>query len=339
MDLQFRHGLASLAGLKLDVSFLDMPRSVWTPWKDLGVVLALVRVLRGWGPDIVHGHSSKGGAYARLSAWLIGKPSAYTPNAFVFATGVTGIADQLYRAIERALGRITTLLICVSESESDIADRELIRPLLKRLIPNGVEVAGAPSTRAKQTPRTRVLSIGRLSEQKDPVLWAKIVKEATRVRPGTFTFQWAGDGHLLATVRRELRGIGPEDAVLLGHRSDVPELLESAEIVLMTSQYEGLPYALLESMAAGKPCIARACPGVSELFVDGETGILVRSDDESAYVRELESLADDVAKRDRMGVAARHRVSLRYSLEAMTRATEHAYIEAMALWLARPRSS
>jgi glycosyltransferase involved in cell wall biosynthesis len=326
MEAGFRTRLSSLEARGVESRSIPMPRSVKNPLADLRALTAVTKVAREWRPDLIHGHSSKGGAYARQAGVLLGVPSAYTPNAFVFASGAQTLGARAFVFLERMLGRVTDLLLCVSESERAIALQHRIGADHVAMVPNGVELPTAAHQAGGASRRPlSVLSVGRLADQKDPLLWAEIVLEAARRAPGELQFRWAGEGPLRGEVEARLASGSAGTGVLLGHRTDVPDLLRATDVVLMTSRFEGLPYALLDAMALGAPCVARRCPGVTELLDRDDAGVLVTGTDPRAFVDALVGLARDPARRDRVGAAAREAVRARYSLDAMIRGTVDAY--------------
>jgi glycosyltransferase involved in cell wall biosynthesis len=103
----------------------------------------------------------------------------------------------------------------------------------------------------------------------------------------------------------------------LGHREDVPEILNLVDLVVLPSAYEGLPNVLLEAMAAGKPVVACKVSGVDEVVVHGRTGLLVPVKNPLELARAIRDLLDDPVKRTSMGQAGRERVLLEFSLDRM----------------------
>jgi glycosyltransferase involved in cell wall biosynthesis len=105
----------------------------------------------------------------------------------------------------------------------------------------------------------------------------------------------------------------------LGIRSDVPRLLAAADVSTLASDWEGLPIAILESMAAGLPIVSTAVDGVAELVREGE-GILVPPGQPTALASALAQLLFDPEARSAAGRAAQSGVARRNAPEAMMRA-------------------
>ncbi len=179
-----------------------------------------------------------------------------------------------------------------------------------------------------RTPRAPlVVMVGRLVAQKNPLLFVAAAA-ALRERSPTVRFRLIGDGPQRATIEAAVRAAGLGDAVeLAGERRDVPELLQDADLFWLTSDWEGLPNAVLEAMAAGLPVVATDVGGTGELIDEGLEGYVVRAGDRDAIVaRSLEILADP-ARLAAMRVAARARAE-RYGREQMVQATMAVYARA-----------
>ena len=103
----------------------------------------------------------------------------------------------------------------------------------------------------------------------------------------------------------------------LGHRDDVSRLMAAADIVVLPSAYEGLPNVVLEAMRFGKPVVATAAPGTTEVVVDGETGVLVPVGNVMLLARAIRDLVRDPALARRLGEAGRARVESHFRADAM----------------------
>jgi glycosyltransferase involved in cell wall biosynthesis len=116
---------------------------------------------------------------------------------------------------------------------------------------------------------------------------------------------------------------------LLGLRSDVPEMLNAADVFVLSSDYEGNPLAVLEAMAAGLPVISTAVGGVPEL-VEGGCGLLVPPGDAQALSKAMSCMLANAETRITMGKASAARALERFDLKVMTKAYEDLYGELVA---------
>jgi glycosyltransferase involved in cell wall biosynthesis len=108
---------------------------------------------------------------------------------------------------------------------------------------------------------------------------------------------------------------------LMGQRDDIPSLLRGAHIAVLPSYREGMPKALLEAAAAGRPMVATDVPGCREVVRAGATGLLVAPRDPEQLAAALRKLAADRALRTTMGAAARRMAEQEYSDTAAAAAT------------------
>jgi glycosyltransferase involved in cell wall biosynthesis len=134
----------------------------------------------------------------------------------------------------------------------------------------------------------------------------------------------AGDGPLRGEVEDEVARLGLEDHVtLLGFRIDVEEVMGASDLLLMTSDAEGIPGVAIESQMTGCPLVTFPLGGVSEVVADGVTGVVLDRFDTVLMARRVAELLQDRAELDRMGRAGRARSSeFAFSRVAVTYATQ-----------------
>ncbi len=132
-----------------------------------------------------------------------------------------------------------------------------------------------------------------------------------------------GEGDLGEALRARAAGI--PQIVFAGFQRDIPRYLASFDIFVLPSLWEGLPMSVLEAMAAGKPVIATAVSGTSEVVMEGETGFLIEPKDVAQLADRLSRLVRDAELRHRMGSAGRDRVTEHFSAEGMVRTSEAIY--------------
>lgn len=279
---------------------------------DLPMLVRLVRQA-----DIVHAHSSKAGFLTRLAALVTGRRSraVFSPHAWSFWSAA-GATRRLYLELERAAARWCHAIVAVSVAERDAGLQAGVgKPSQYRVIHNGIDVhrfAAAPAPADG-----RVLFVGRLAHQKRPDVAIRAFADVLRRHPHA-RLDLVADGPLREDVEELVAARGLTDAVrFLGGRQNVPELLAQAHCTLLTSDYEGLPLTVLESMAARVPVVATSVGGVPELVVDGQTGLLVPPGDPQAAGAAIDRLFGDPALARRLGDAGRELVRSRYSRERM----------------------
>jgi glycosyltransferase involved in cell wall biosynthesis len=185
------------------------------------------------------------------------------------------------------------------------------------MVPNGRDPAiFRPSDTAGSSPPV-VTFVGALNDGKGPDRFVATVAEL-RKSGIDFRAQVVGDGPL----REALTGPAKVAEVdLLGSRSDVAELLRQSDIMVFPSRPagEGMPGVLIEAGLSGLPVVATDVPGVRTVLADGETGLIVATDDAVALVEATRRLLTDPALRATMGRAARERCLRHFTLESVSR--------------------
>ncbi len=297
---------------------LGVPGYPWPmhKWRNAGPFLALLRLIRQKSIDIVHVHSQFAGIWARPAARLAGAGVVYTPQTIRIRQTAL---QPIYEALERAWSRITDITIAVCE-----ADRQWMlakgwgNPDSIVTVYNGLDwEEWEPRQMAKETARERlgwpleapaVLQVGRLDAQKAPADFVRMMRCLHAQRPDVRGFL-AGDGPLRPSIEAMIREHGLVGVItLLGQRQDVPLLLAGADVVTLTSYWEGLPYSLLEAGAMARPAVATAVNGVPEVIQHGVTGLLVPAGEPAAVAQAVLTLLNDPARAGAMGLAAQRRV-------------------------------
>lgn len=308
-------------------------RAPISPLDDLRVLRRMAGLLRRVRFDVVHTHCAKAGAVGRLAASRAGVPRiVHTFHGFPFHPFQSAARRAAYVTIERRLGRITDLALCVGSGvAAEAVRRRLVAPDRVRTIGVAVDRPAVPGRPARAAARARlglpvgatvVGAVGRLTYQKAPEDFVAALR--ILARPGVVGV-WVGGGELAERVARQAEALPGVAVLLAGERADVPEVLPAFDVFALPSRYEGLPTAVVEAMVAGVPVVATAVNAVSDVVIPGETGLLVppeRPDLLAAAVRHLLDRPDSAA---RMAANATRLVADRYAVPALRGALESAY--------------
>jgi glycosyltransferase involved in cell wall biosynthesis len=324
------------------------------PLADLWECGRLVRLIGREEYDVVHTHSSKAGVLGRLAAWRCGVPvTVYTPNAFAFLGAPTRLQSWSYRAIERWLGwQFTDVLICVSQSEMTLAQQYRIAPTERLvLVENTVDAyrfaptLGPAAARAALTctlginpARFVVGYVGRLARQKGLEYLIRAARQVvTAVK--NIQFVLVGEGELERAVRQIVVKFHLEDRIMLaGYRPDIPQVLSALDVLVLPSLYEGLPYTLMEGMAAGCAVVATDVGGNRDLIQHGKTGLLIPPRDVNALADALIRLLLAPDEREWLGRAALAMARSRPAPEQTVRQTIRLYGETLEMKRSGPRT-
>jgi len=235
--------------------------------------------------------------------------------------------------------RLSVLLvdtvIAVSRACKNVLCEEYGYPAHKVLvIPNGVEVKSLSREIRRSEQRslmgvaeTDVLvgAVGRLSHQKGFQYLIPAFELVHRQCPHA-KLCIVGEGDRRNELERWIAERGMQSQViLLGHRRDVASLLPCFEVFAFPSLFEGMPFALLEAIAAGLPIVATAIPPIQEALDDGKEGLLVPATNIQALAAALLELIRNRSQRKYLGRQARKRVSKQYSLRISLERTWQLY--------------
>jgi glycosyltransferase involved in cell wall biosynthesis len=309
---------------------LDLGRAI-APRSDLAAQLRLARIIAQARPDVVHAHSSKAGALARLARLAHPRlPVLYTPHGFAFAGYFSrSLERSVYRVIERTLAPLASRIVCVCEAEARLA-RSLGVDGRVRVVYNGITPAGAGTV----DPRLAALSargpvIGALTMLRPGKGLETLVAAAPRILARHPDAQVAivGEGPDLGDLSALARGLGVAGAVhFLGAGSDPLAALRGFDVFVHPSWAESFPYVILEALSLGRPIVASNVGGVGEALVDGESGVLVPAREQEQLAAALVALLDDPARRAALGEQALRR-SQRFTRSAMVQQLAGVYAE------------
>lgn len=300
---------------------------------DLRSILEIWAYLRAHGPfDIVHGHSSKAGAIARLLRILGGPVTVYTPHAFLTLNPALSRLERVtYGMIERVLGLLTDIIITVSIDEYREALRLGIPKDKLRMIPNGIPLSrGGCEDREKVrthfgiAPGEVVVGfVGRFVLQKAPgLLLAAFARLVDRCKNSRLVM--VGEGPLFSDLKRESQRLGIEKHVVWPGYMDGRVAMEAFDVFALPSSYEGFAYTLLEAMAAGLPVVTTRVGGTDLAVEHGANGYVVPVGDVEGFADALVCLCSDPDRRTRFSERSLQKVAL-FNIDEMIDKTIDAY--------------
>jgi len=284
----------------------------------LGILRQTVRLARAGRAQVIHSHGKGAGLYGRVAARLTGAAAIHTFHGIHHA-GYT----RLYLTLERALARRSYAVIHVSASQADEARAlGLAPPGRTHVIVNGVNTAAvralagaATLTRAGLGLRPDALVLATVARF-DPVKGLDVLLRALPLlvaRVPAAQLLIVGDGPERERLHALAREVDPGGRIVFaGAIPDAARLLPLADLYVTASRREGLPLAVLEAMACGRPVLATRVPGHTDVVEDGVTGRLVPTDDPGRLAAAAAQLLTDAPRRAAMGQAGRERVAQRF---------------------------
>jgi glycosyltransferase involved in cell wall biosynthesis len=325
--------VARLAALDVETVLVPLNDRLVSP----SALTALGRALRRWQPAIVQSHGARANVYTRLAARPAGVPVVLsTVHNSLFDYEVAGWRRAGYVLAERLTSPLSYRIVAVSHAIAhDLTARYRIDAARTVVIRNGIDAwafrparpAAAVRAELGIAPARRVIVMaGRMTPQKG---WDVLLEAAARLAVVRADLTWllVGDGPLHAALARRAAELGVA-ARFTGARTDMADVLGCADVVVLASRSEGLPFTLLEAMALGKPVVATRVGGVPEVVEDGRSGRLVPRDDPAALASAVAGVVDspDAAA---MGARGRARVEATFTLDAMIRSVERLYAAAL----------
>lgn len=289
----------------------------------LARVRALRQALAADAIDLVHAWLFIGNAYA----WMAGLGGL---RPLVTSARNCKRQGRWLDALNRRAFRASRAIVANSADVAHYIIREYGAPAERiAVVPNAIDLTRfRPRERPAAERATVVVTVGRLVQQKNPLLFVAAAAALHARQPDT-RFVMVGDGPLRTAVERAIRAASLEGVcTIAGERRDVEVALGTADLFWLTSSWEGLSNAVIEAMACGLPVIATAVAGSVDLIRDGCEGFLVAPGDRDALVERSLAILSDAPLRARMRAATRARAE-QFGIPAMRAAMEAVYARAL----------
>jgi len=319
--------LAGYPGLLTVVPQLVRPLH---PWKDGLAWRKLTELFRARRPQIVHTHSGKAGILGRLAAARARVPILiHTIHGPSFGPFQGLLANSLFRSAERYAARVTTHFVVVADAMKQqylaagigrpdqytrIFSGFPLEPFLSST--NDLQLRARLGLTADDVVIGKIARLFKLKGHDDLFAIAPaLVRSFPRVK-----FLLVGDGLWRARFEDRARSLGLEKHVVftgLVPPDAVPRLVGIMDILVHLSLREGLPRALPQALAAGRPVVAYDADGAKEVCLENKTGFLLKPGDLAGLRERLLRLAQDPALRQRMGLRGQQLVKERFGVQRM----------------------
>ena len=285
------------------------------PMKDHFAFKQLLEIIRKVKPDILHTHTFKAGYIGRIKTKEINRAAGkqvkfvHTFHGHLFDDPeFSGLKSLIITSFERRFAMRTDAIVTVgAQVAKELLEREIGQPEQFTNIPPGVEPLRIP----KSKPRTKITIgwIARVTGVKNPLRALGIAKLFPDAQ-----FLIAGGGDMLEQVKAQ----APRNTKVLGW-TDASKLFAASDIILSTSENEGMPIALIEAQLASKPVVATNVGGVSEVVLNNKSGFVTRKNTED-LAKALEKLITSKTLRTAQGKAAKAHATKAFSVEKMIHA-------------------
>ncbi len=297
-----------------------MGRSI-RPIKDHLARKQLEKIIREVKPDIIHTHTFKAGYVIRMKKQPV--PIVHTFHGHLLDDPeFSGFKTKIIVELEKKFAKNSVKLVTVGRRVADELLEQKIghRAQFVNIPPGVIPVSVTPKQQALKnlnlegTGAPIVGWIARVTGVKNPMRALEVADSL----PDTH-FVLAGGGDLLEQVKAS----APSNVSVIGW-ADAADLFGASDIILSSSENEGMPVALIEAQLAGKPVVATDVGSVSEVILNHETGI-VTNKNAGSIASALESLILDKTTRDEMGRLATARAQALFSVDRMINAHVELY--------------
>lgn len=293
------------------------------PGFDRGLIRWLRKLIKSRHIDIVHAHQYSPYSYAWFAHWGLGVKLVFTEHGRFHPDRYRTKA----RWLNPVMARTTDHLVAISSATRDaLVEYEYLPKNRIDIIYNGIaplQVSPERQVALRQqlglNPGEKVIgTVARLDKVKNQPLMLKATRRLLdtghRVR-----LLLVGDGPERAALEAEAKALNLDTAVLFtGFQTEPAAYLSLMDIFLLPSFTEGTSMTLLEAMSLGIPTVATRVGGTPEIVAEGDTGLLVESDDLPAFTQAISTILNDDPLHQRICTAARHVFEKRFSATAMT---------------------
>lgn len=328
---------------------IDIEKSPAKINKNIKAIKQLIKIIDENDIDIVHCHNPMGGVAARIAARAgKRKPQViYTAHGFHFYKGAPIMNWLLFYAAERFLARYTDIIVTINRED-------YIRAKKFRLKKNGevylIHSVGvdkekfAPRPELRETKRAElgipadafhIVTAAELNENKNQKLVIEAVaalKNKSKIdadKAYNIYYTICGKGPNEDKLRELIKAYGLENNVsLLGYRTDMDEILQTADVFAFPSIREGLGVAAIEALMCNVPLIAADNRGTREYVSDGNNGIVCRYDAVDEFEEAIELLYGNTAYRKRMADRCRESVK-KFTIEEVEKTMTKVYTRAL----------
>lgn len=310
-----------------------------TPLFNPLAVIRLAHLLKRNAVTILQTHGARANVYGCLAARLAGVPCIVaTIHNSIRDYEVSLVRRHLYLTILRVLLPLTNRLICVSDAikRDVLADCPGIETKTTT-IRNGIHQRWFSQNTDPHKIRKEwcvgdgptLLVVARLTNQKGHRFLIEALPGLLAEWP-SLTCLFVGEGESKKTLQVLARKLGIAKACcFVGAQNNVADWYAAADVVVLPSLSEGLPFVVLEAMAMARPVIASSVNGVPEIIQDGLNGLLVPPRNPHALERAIRSLLRDPIRAARMGKAGRQEMATAFTVDKMIHDTVRVFEEAM----------
>jgi glycosyltransferase involved in cell wall biosynthesis len=303
--------------------------------KDLKAFFLLMREIRRFKPDVVHTHTAKAGVLGRVATFLA-RPTAKRIHTF-HGHLLHGYFDsrkvKILILVEKILGLITYKFVAIGNVvKADLVKAGIAKNSKFEVIYPGLQNLNlSPKSEARKTldldpEKIYLVYVGRLTQIKRPDRLIDLGRSLKVDHPKTHIII-AGAGELL----EELTGQSESESLpikFLGWRNDIDMILSASDIAVLCSDNEGIPLTLIQASQAGLPIVSTNVGSVSDIVIDGITGLLTEAS-ANGLIEGVSKMLDEPGLRARLGESGQMRARRLFSSHEMIKRHEELYSQSL----------
>jgi len=291
------------------------------PLKDIKAFFEILFILSREKPDVLHTHTSKAGFLGRIAGKLSNvKAIIHTPHGHVFYGYYNRVLSYVFLLFERLATVFTDKIIAITEREKQeyirlrIAGGEKIQTILNGIyFEQFLSISDSKKVRDELGVKPSVALIGWIGRLVD-VKGCEYFIDAADIIRKTFpdsAFLIVGDGPLKGKLEKKTETMGLSDRIYFtGYRDDIPNILSSIDILVISSLNEGLGLVAIEAMVSARPVVTTNVGGLPEVVIDGRCGFVVPPKDPDSIADAVLKILTNPSLKEKMGIEARERAQI-----------------------------
>ncbi len=307
---------------------IDFARDIINVWENIKAFWQIEYLLEKNKYEFIHCHSPIGGVIGRMTGRLKQVKVIYTAHGFHFYKGAPLKNWLVYYPIEKLCSYMTDILICINREDYILALKKMKAKKIQYIPGIGIdlgkfgEISVNPSYKRRELAipdnKLWLLSVGELIKRKNH---ENLIRAMAEIKDVYLTI--AGQGALKKELEKLIYDLKIDDRVkLIGFRTDISELCQSADVFVLPSYQEGLSVALMEAMASGKPIVCSKIRGNVDLVDEKKGGVMFMPNDVFGCKKALLSVQNMNFKE--MGLYNKKKIQI-FSIEHVKRKMEKIY--------------
>lgn len=273
-------------------------------------------------PDIIHTHRKKENIIGGITALLLrttksirtvhGAPE-YTPH-------IWQVKKYISQSLDILAGRYLQNIIVSVSNELSVILMQRFPERKVRIVENGIDLNEVKNMSKQNISFStdqnlkKIAIVGRLVSVKRIDIFIEIARLLTSSTTDKYAFYIFGDGPLYNEISSSISKMGLQKHVLImGFQENIPSYLSKMDLLLITSDHEGLPMTLLEAISLHVPVISHSIGGIPKVLKNGECGILIQNQEPEEYVIAIKNILSSKERYSQISMQAYKHVQKNYS--------------------------